>query len=203
MIRRQRASSVAGKHVVRSLRGCGGNPHKAWSKRPTVTMAAENELEAMESSSVADRVASPVFSELSNPDSLSLLERNSVGRIAFSFRDTVDIRPVHYVHEDGWLFGRTSAGDKLITLRHNQWVAFEVDEISGPLDWQSVVVRGSFYVLKREGSSHDLRLHDRATDAIRRLSPNAFTDRDPLAFRTEVFGVSIDSISGRCCSTRE
>ena len=152
---------------------------------------------------MADSVTTPVFRELSNPESVSLLERNSVGRIAFTFRDTVDIRPVHYVHDDGWLFGRTSDGDKLITLRHNQWVAFEVDEISGPLDWQSVVVRGSFYVLKREGTSHDVRLHVRATKAIRHLSPDAFTDRDPLAFRTEVFGVSIDSISGRSCSTRE
>ena len=149
------------------------------------------------------RGAGPEFRELSNPESMALLERNSVGRIAFSFRDSVDVRPIHYVLDDGWLFGRTSAGDKLITLRHNQWVAFEVDEISGPLDWQSVVVRGSFYVLKREGSTHDVRLHDRAADAIRRLSPDAFTDRDPLAFRTEVFGVSIDSVSGRSCSTRE
>lgn len=149
------------------------------------------------------RGAGPEFRELSNPESMALLERNSVGRIAFSFRDSVDVRPIHYVLDDGWLFGRTSAGDKLITLRHNQWVAFEVDEISGPLDWQSVVVRGSFYVLKREGSTHDVRLYDRAFDAIRRLSPDAFTNRDPLAFRTEVFGVSIDSISGRSCSTRE
>jgi nitroimidazol reductase NimA-like FMN-containing flavoprotein (pyridoxamine 5'-phosphate oxidase superfamily) len=156
----------------------------------------------MKKSSVAEPAAL-VFRELSNPESLSLLERNSVGRIAFSFHDSVDIRPVHYVHDNGWLFGRTSAGDKLITLRHNQWVAFEVDEISGPLDWQSVVVRGSFYVLKREGSSHDVRLYDRATDAIRHLFANAFTDRDPLAFRTEIFGVSIDSISGRSCSTKE
>ncbi|HEY0243408.1 MAG TPA: pyridoxamine 5'-phosphate oxidase family protein [Gemmatimonadaceae bacterium] len=157
----------------------------------------------MEKSSVVVRGAGPEFRELSNPESMALLERNSVGRIAFSFRDSVDVRPIHYVLDDGWLFGRTSAGDKLITLRHNQWVAFEVDEISGPLDWQSVVVRGSFYVLKREGSTHDVRLYDRAADAIRRLSPDAFTNRDPLAFRTEVFGVSIDSISGRSCSTRE
>ena len=145
----------------------------------------------------------PVFRDLSKEESEALLERNNVGRVAFSFRDSVDIRPIHYVHSKGWLFGRTSAGDKLITLRHNQWVAFEVDEINGPLDWQSVVARGSFYRLAREGSVHDVRLYDRALAAIRSLSPVALTDRDPLAFRTEVFGVSIDSISGRSCSTTE
>ena len=145
----------------------------------------------------------PVFRDLSKEASEALLERNSVGRIAFSFHDSVDIRPIHYVYSGGWLFGRTSAGDKLVTLRHNQWVAFEVDEIQGPLDWQSVVVRGTFYRLEREGNVHDVQLYDRALAAVRSLSPVALTDRDPLAFRTEVFGISIDSLSGRSCSTTE
>ena len=157
----------------------------------------------MKRSPVAANKAEPVFRDLTQAESEALLERNSVGRVAFSFQDSVDIRPIHYVFADGWLFGRTSAGDKLVTLRHNQWVAFEVDEIDGPLDWQSVVVRGSFYRLRNEGNVHDKRLYERAHTAVRTLSPDALTDRDPLAFRTEVFGVSIDSITGRSCSTKE
>jgi uncharacterized protein len=157
----------------------------------------------MERDSAAAMQASPTFRDLSSAESEALLERNNVGRVAFSFHDSVDIRPIHYVYEGGWLFGRTSSGDKLVSLRHNQWVAFEVDEIDGPLDWQSVLVRGSFYRLQPEGNVHDVRLYDRAVAAVRALSPDAFTDRDPLAFRTEVFGVSIDSMSGRSCSTRE
>ena len=152
---------------------------------------------------MAARMVEPVFRDLSKTESEVLLERSDVGRVAFSFHDSVDIRPIHYVYDDGWLFGRTSAGDKLVTLRHNQWVAFEVDEIAGPLDWQSVVVRGSFYRLRNEGSTHDVRLYNRALAAVRILSPDALTDRDPLAFRSEVFGVSINSISGRSCSTKE
>lgn len=152
---------------------------------------------------MATEQVEPVFRDMSKKESEALLERNNVGRVAFSFHDSVDIRPIHYVYSKGWLFGRTSAGDKLITLRHNQWVAFEVDEIEGPLDWQSVVVRGSFYRIRREGNVHDVRLYDRALAAVRSLSPDALTDRDPLAFRTEVFGISIESMSGRTCSTRE
>jgi nitroimidazol reductase NimA-like FMN-containing flavoprotein (pyridoxamine 5'-phosphate oxidase superfamily) len=157
----------------------------------------------MERIQVAAKKVEPVFRDLSQAESEALLQRNSVGRVAFSFQDLVDIRPIHFVYADNWLFGRTSAGDKLITLRHNQWVAFEVDEIAGPLDWQSVVVRGSFYRLDNEGNVHDKRLYERALTAVRTLSPDALTDRDPLAFRTEVFGVSIDSITGRSCSTKE
>lgn len=59
--------------------------------------------------------------------------RNRVGRLAFSFRDRVDIEPLHYVFRGGWLYGRPSPGSKLQTLRHNPWVAFEVDEIDGCL----------------------------------------------------------------------
>jgi nitroimidazol reductase NimA-like FMN-containing flavoprotein (pyridoxamine 5'-phosphate oxidase superfamily) len=41
-----------------------------------------------------------------------LLTRNHVGRLAFSFHDRVDIRPIHYIYHDNWLYGRTSQSDK-------------------------------------------------------------------------------------------
>ena len=144
----------------------------------------------------------PRFSDLSREESEKLLSANHVGRIAYSFHDLVDIRPIHYSFSNGWLFGRTSQGDKLMTMRHNQWVAFEVDKIAGPLDWESVVVRGTFYILRDEGAVHDVQLYQRGVDAIRSLSAAAFTDADPLAFRTEVFGISIDSLTGKSCSTK-
>src|SRR5215212_11892626 len=106
------------------------------------------------------------FRDLAEEEANELLDRNHVGRIAYSFLDSVDIRPIHYVRSDAWLFGRTSPGDKLTTLRHNQWVAFEVDETAGPLDWKSVVVHGTFRPLKAEGTSHDLRLFQRAVKAV-------------------------------------
>lgn len=145
----------------------------------------------------------PEFADLSVREIEALIRRNDIGRIAFSFRDSVDIRPIHYAWRKGWLFGRTSLGDKLLTLRHNQWVAFEIDEISGPFDWKSVVVRGSFYRLRPEGSEHDLRLYRRALRAIRELSPRALKKDDPVAFRSEVFGISIDSATGRSSTTRQ
>ena len=143
----------------------------------------------------------PDFRELSSRQVEAMLRRNHIGRIAFSFHDLVDIRPIHYAWRKGWLFGRTSPGDKLIVLRHNQWVAFEVDEISGLLDWSSVVVRGTFYRLSPEGSVHDGRLYKRALRAIRELAPHTLRENDPLAFRSEFFGISIDSATGRSSST--
>lgn len=145
---------------------------------------------------------SPSFRDLTRRESESVLRRNHVGRIGFSFHDAVDIRPLGYVFDKGWIYGRTSEGDKLVILSHSQWVAFEVDEVEGPFDWRSVIAHGTFYRLDREGSEFDVRLYRKGLAALRRLMPTALTEADPVSFRTQLFGVSVDSLSGRSCSSR-
>lgn len=141
------------------------------------------------------------FRDLAPDEMRALLARNHVGRLAYSFHDRVDIRPIHYVYHDNWLYGRTSPSDKLVTLRHNQWVAFEVDEVRGPLDWESVVAHGSFYHVEKEGMPQR-ELKAEALELIRRFAPTTFRETDPVPFRTELFAIAIDSLSGRAASTR-
>lgn len=66
----------------------------------------------------------PIIRALKGDEAQALLLQNSVGRIAYSFHDRVDIEPVHYAYDAPWIFGRTSNGAKLLTLSHNQWCAF-------------------------------------------------------------------------------
>jgi len=139
--------------------------------------------------------------ELTDEESRELLARNHVGRIAFSFHDRVDIRPIHYVYSDNWLYGRTSPTDKLVTLQHNQWVAFEVDEVEGPFDWNSVVAHGSFYRLSDESMPHYRELREEALRYIRSFSPATLRKTDPVPDRTEIFAIAIDRITGRAAST--
>jgi uncharacterized protein len=126
-----------------------------------------------------------------------LLARNNVGRMAFSFGDRVDIQPVHYVYEAGWVYGRTSEGAKLDTLARNQWVAFEVDEVRGVLDWGSVVARGSFHRIDPNGapSQRDAAVH--AVELLRTIVPETFTADDPVEFRTVLFRISVGAVTGR------
>ncbi len=131
----------------------------------------------------------------------ALLKRNHVGRLGFSFHDRVEIRPVHYVYSDNWLFGRTSPSEKLVTLKHNQWVAFQVDEVSGPFDWKSVLAHGSFYHLTENGTPHHREARAEALRLIREFLPEALRDADPVPSRTELFGIAIDSLSGRSASS--
>jgi uncharacterized protein len=150
----------------------------------------------------ARRLGSPTIRELDMDEIHSLLSRNHVGRLAFSFHDRVDIRPIHYAYSDNWIYGRTSPSDKLVTLKHNQWVAFEVDEVQGAFDWQSVVVQGSFYRLTGDVPAPQREQQEEALKLLRAFVPETLRDTDPVPFRTELFAIAIDQLTGRAASTR-
>ena len=139
----------------------------------------------------------PVFKELDRAECEALLARNNVGRIAYAFRDRVDIQPINYVFVGEWLYGRTSAGAKLQTLQHQPWVAFEVDEVEAQFEWKSVVVRGGFYTFFQNGPEREARAWERAVDHLRTLIPETSTGADPVGFRNVVFGVHVDEMTGR------
>ncbi|HEX7117720.1 MAG TPA: pyridoxamine 5'-phosphate oxidase family protein [Longimicrobiales bacterium] len=126
----------------------------------------------------------------------AILDRNNVGRIAFSFRDRVDIEPINYVHSEGWLYGRTSPGTKLATIQHNYWVAFEVDEVEGVYDWRSVVVHGGFYTIPPAGSEQTVEVWERAVALLRSLWPSMLTAEDPAAHRWVLFRIAIQEVRG-------
>jgi nitroimidazol reductase NimA-like FMN-containing flavoprotein (pyridoxamine 5'-phosphate oxidase superfamily) len=138
-----------------------------------------------------------VFRDLTRAESEAILSRNHVGRIAYSFHDRVDVEPIHYVYDEGWIYGRTALGAKLVTLSHHRWVAFEVDEIEGLFDWRSVIVHGAVYVL----GGDDPALADPALAhglaLLRRLLPETLTEADPAPFRTVLFRVYASEITGR------
>ena len=141
--------------------------------------------------------AAPSFRALTEAECMRVLARNTLGRLAFSHQGRVDIQPIHFVHEDNRLYGRTSAGAKVQILRHNPWVAFEIDETRGTFDWRSVVVHGTFYPLPADGSPQELHARQHALELLQRVVPETATDADPVPFRDVVFEIAIDAISGR------
>lgn len=143
----------------------------------------------------------PVFRELSREECDEVLERHKVGRLAFVHEGQVDIQPINYVFRGEWLTGRTQQGTKLTMLQHHPYVAFEVDEAKGPYDWRSVVVKGTVYLLS-EASTETAEAERRdAIAAIRELTPDAFTDKDPAPYRTVLFRIFVREVSGRLASS--
>jgi hypothetical protein len=139
----------------------------------------------------------PEFRDLDEAEIRELLARNHVGRIAYSFRNRVDIEPIGYVYADDAIYMRTTPGSKLITLARAPWVAFEVDEVRGPFDWQSVVVHGTVYLVPQSGSPAVQENYRHAVQRLRDVVPDAFGGNDPTPERHIVLKLHIDTSTGR------
>ncbi|HET9635878.1 MAG TPA: pyridoxamine 5'-phosphate oxidase family protein [Gemmatimonadaceae bacterium] len=142
--------------------------------------------------------SAPLIEALSLTESEKILARNSVGRLAFSVRDRVNVVPVHFVYDEGWVYGRTSPGGKLLQILRNRRVAFEVDEHVALFDWRSVVVHGTFYVI--EQSEENAAVFEHAVGLLRKLIPATLTSSDPVPFRSHLFRINAGEISGRAAS---
>lgn len=139
----------------------------------------------------------PTFRDLDRAEMEAILARHNVGRLAFTFRDRVDIEPIHYVYADGVINCRTAPGTKMEVLAHHPWVAFEVDEGEGVFSWRSVVAKGTAYVGEADGSEHDRQSYARAVEALRRLLPETLTAQDPVAFRSVILRIHVTELTGR------
>jgi uncharacterized protein len=152
---------------------------------------------------MTEPVGNPQFRVLTRAECESLLTRNSVGRIAFVHANRVDIIPIHYVFSGSALCGRTARGTRLDETSQNfsdSWpVAFEVDEIEGLFRWRSVVVHGNLHAAA-EGDAEwkrNVRDWEEAMRSVRTLIPQAFTERDPTAFRDILIRIDVAEVSGR------
>jgi len=149
----------------------------------------------------AARPGRVTFRDMSRDEIDAMLLRNRVGRLAVAVHDRVDIQPIHYMYERGWLYGRTSEGEKITTLQHNQWVAFEVDEVTDLFDWRSIVIHGSFWIMHPRGSPHAEELWTKAAELMSRVIPGALTESDPVAFRHTLFRIAVSDVRGREATT--
>jgi nitroimidazol reductase NimA-like FMN-containing flavoprotein (pyridoxamine 5'-phosphate oxidase superfamily) len=127
-----------------------------------------------------------------------MLRAHRFGRLAFSFDGRVDVEPLHYVFDQGWIFGRLAAGTKLDVLRHHPWVAFEIDEVtSDTANWRSVVAKGTVYFVGENAPDMSSERYDGVVRLLRSVVPSAFTEDDPTPERTTLFGMHIDELHGR------
>lgn len=141
--------------------------------------------------------ADVTFRELPRDEIEEMLLRNKVGRLAFSFHDRVDVQPIHYIYERGWLYGRTSEGNKIGSLTQNQWVAFEIDEVNDVFDWRSIVIHGSFWILHPRGSPRAEEVWAKAAELVSKIVPGAMTQNDPVGFRQTLFRIAVSDVRGR------
>lgn len=85
-----------------------------------------------------------MLGELNKQQIEDLLKQQVTGRIACHVNGVTYIVPVNYVYDGTYIYGHSSAGKKLIMMRQNPAVCFEVDEIQNIFKWQSVIAWGTF-----------------------------------------------------------
>jgi nitroimidazol reductase NimA-like FMN-containing flavoprotein (pyridoxamine 5'-phosphate oxidase superfamily) len=140
----------------------------------------------------------PTIRPLARAECEAILARNHVGRLAYAWQNHVDIEPLHYVFHDGWIYGRTSHGAKMEAVGYTWWpVAFEVDEVEELFRWRSVVVHGGFYTIPSEGAEWETTEWRQGVELLRRLIPETLGESDPVAFRTVVFRIAAQDLTGR------
>ena len=137
---------------------------------------------------------------LSPDECVALLASQQVGRLAYAFKQRVDIEPIHYVADGEWIYLRTAHGTKVAMLEHQPWVAFEVDDVRALFEWQSVVVHGTVQILDasdgREGESR----WNHAVEVFRQLVPQAFAGGDPTPERGVMLRIHMSNVEGRAAS---
>ena len=84
----------------------------------------------------AARAGDVIFRDMSRDEIEAMLLRNRVGRLAFSLHDRVDIQPIHYIYERGWLYGRTSEETRsplssTTSGSHSRWMKSPTSSIGG------------------------------------------------------------------------
>lgn len=140
------------------------------------------------------------FRTLSADECQALLASQHLGRLAYAYKQRVDIEPLHYVADGEWLYLRTSHGTKVAMLEHQPWVAFEVDDVRGMFDWESVVVHGSVQALDPADGPDATSRWEHAVETFRRIVPEAFSAGDPTPLRDVMLRVHMSHVEGRAAS---
>ena len=88
----------------------------------------------------------------------ALLESEVVGRIGCHADGQTYVVPVSYVYDGDAVYGHTSEGRKIEMMRSNPQVCFEIDRVSGAMEWDSVVADARFEELAADEAQHTFGL---------------------------------------------
>jgi uncharacterized protein len=88
-----------------------------------------------------------------------VLRSEMIGRIACVTDGWPYIVPVTYVYDGGeYVFSHSAEGEKVAAMRKNPQVCFEVEQIKSVSNWRTVIMRGLFEELPRDGEERAMDL---------------------------------------------
>lgn len=88
-----------------------------------------------------------MIGKLNNEQIEEVLKQNVLGRIGCTDGKKTYVVPVNYVYDGKHIIGHSLAGMKILMMRKNPEVCFEVDELKSFTKWKSVIVWGHYQEL--------------------------------------------------------
>lgn len=85
-----------------------------------------------------------VIEELTRQESLDLLARTHLGRLACVHETQPYVVPIYFAYHNECLYGFSTIGQKIEWMRANPSVCVETDEVAGPEQWVTVLVFGRY-----------------------------------------------------------
>ena len=102
-----------------------------------------------------------LIQELSRQESLDLLARAYLGRLACAHKSQPYIVPFYFAYDHECLYSFSTVGKKIEWMRANPKVCVEADEVASPQQWVSVVVFGRYEELPNIPEWHSVREYAR------------------------------------------
>ncbi len=101
-----------------------------------------------------------MIKNLQRKTSLDILCKNYIGRLAYISNGKPYLIPITYYYDDdnNCIISYTSEGHKIESMRINQTVSLQVDEITSVNRWRSVLVHGLFEELEQIDAKFQLHV---------------------------------------------
>lgn len=100
-----------------------------------------------------------LIQSMTKPDSVELLARATLGRVACAHEGQPYITPMSVTYNANWLYGFSTLGQKITWMRANPHVCVEIEELVSRQDWATVIVIGQYQELTSDEDrayAHDL-----------------------------------------------
>jgi nitroimidazol reductase NimA-like FMN-containing flavoprotein (pyridoxamine 5'-phosphate oxidase superfamily) len=145
-----------------------------------------------------------MFGKLKAEEIEELLATQLIGRIGCNAYNTTYVVPISYAYDGDYVYCHTYEGLKVIMMRTNPNVCFEVDTMDDMANWRSVITWGIFEELTKEEDQkkaiqvlNDRKLSGTVSQTLQ-LSPQwPFPPDDPGHVTGIVFRIKLYEKTGR------
>jgi nitroimidazol reductase NimA-like FMN-containing flavoprotein (pyridoxamine 5'-phosphate oxidase superfamily) len=145
--------------------------------------------------STTERSAVSGSSNLTTADSEEILRRLCFGHVAFIAKRQVNVVPIRYAFDDGWVYFRADATLRDVIAR-SRWAVLSVTELRDTTGFASVIVRGGCYPAEATGSTAGDAAALRGILALRDR-PRVGPTRAPRVQRVStVFRLHVEDLQG-------